>query len=238
MGAPRTGAARRARVGRAPGVRSPWRAIALACFLVAGVCATWSAARAADRTAPAQPVTVEVIDNAFAPSTITVPPGGTIVFHNAGLSVHEVVADDSTFDSGPIEPGESWKLAVGPDETTIPIHCGIVSGMKAVIDVTRAPFEPAVGASGSATTTSPTTVAGSPFAVPGSSDGSTTASTAPPVLAMTGRDSLPLAVVAVCCLLLGAAALAFARPKPVPLLATVPRDGDDLLPARDRARRG
>lgn len=210
------------------------RAVATLCFALAAVSASWSAARAGD--AP-RSITVEIIDNAFAPSVISVPPGGTIVFRNSGLSVHEVVAGDSTFDSGPLQPGESWTLAVGMEEVRITIRCAIHSEMTGEIDVSRQPFQPGAGAAATPTSAITTAATG-----PGASGARTTAlgssgRSTPGRLAMTGDESTRLAILAVAFLLLGAAVLAVARPKPVPLLASIPRNGDDLLPARDRARR-
>lgn len=51
---------------------------------------------------------VEAIDNAFAPEVIRVPLGTTVTWARDGRSPHTVTADDGSFDSGNLDPGQSF----------------------------------------------------------------------------------------------------------------------------------
>ena len=187
--------------------------IAVVLFGAAAACGFWSAASAAQ---PAPSPTVVVIDYAFAPPNITVHAGGTVVFRNAGHATHRVVADDGSFDSHGLQPGHAWSVTVS-EPATIAFHCAIHPQMTGEILVSRAAF-------------------GSPPPVTAATTGAHVTQ-----LATTGTHTAHLlAFVAAVCLALGAAALVLARRAPVVLVALVPGMAgapDDLLPARDRARR-
>ena len=49
---------------------------------------------------------VEMIDNVFGPSVVRVPVGGTVRWTNDGRGLHNVTADDGSFASPDLEPGE------------------------------------------------------------------------------------------------------------------------------------
>ena len=53
-------------------------------------------------------VAVQVVDFAFEPGTLTVPAGATVTWTNAGSRPHTVTADDGSFDSGRLDPGEQF----------------------------------------------------------------------------------------------------------------------------------
>jgi plastocyanin len=206
-------------------------------FAGAAVCGFVSAARASQPTVSRGPTTasqstttIQIVDYAFSPATVTVAPQTTVVFRNQGVATHRVVADDDAFDSHGIQPGQAWSLTVG-GPATIAYHDEIYPTMRGTIVV-------------SATTTAATN--GDPFAPSGGSTATTpttTGATAPPTtattsLASTGTGDTPLlAFTALLLLVLGGAALALSRPAPVRLVALTARPVDDLLPARDRARR-
>ena len=50
----------------------------------------------------------EARDFSFSPQPITVPPGTTIVWTNTGKAPHSVTADDNSWDSGRINPGQQF----------------------------------------------------------------------------------------------------------------------------------
>ena len=56
--------------------------------------------------ASAATTTVEAVDNAFRPQSVTVTVGDTITWQNTGEAPHDVKA--SAFQSGNIAPGASW----------------------------------------------------------------------------------------------------------------------------------
>ena len=58
-------------------------------------------------TAPAE---VSAVDTAFEPRELAVSPGTTVVWTNEGSLPHTVTADDGSFDSGTLEPGETFQF--------------------------------------------------------------------------------------------------------------------------------
>ena len=57
---------------------------------------------------------VKVVDFAFDPAALTVPAGATVTWTNAGNRPHTVTADDGSFDSGRLDPGEQFSQTVRP----------------------------------------------------------------------------------------------------------------------------
>jgi plastocyanin len=57
---------------------------------------------------PASATQVVMTDNRFQPGRLTVRPGTTVTWVNRGANVHTISAQDASFDSGPIAPGESF----------------------------------------------------------------------------------------------------------------------------------
>ena len=55
---------------------------------------------------PQAATTVEAVDNAFKPKTVTVSAGDTVTWRNTGSSAHEVTS--SAFKSGNLDPGKSY----------------------------------------------------------------------------------------------------------------------------------
>ena len=51
---------------------------------------------------------VSAIDNAFDPSIVRIEPGQSVEWAMDGRSPHTVTADDGSFDSGNLEPGETY----------------------------------------------------------------------------------------------------------------------------------
>ena len=51
---------------------------------------------------------VEMLDNVFAPRIVRIPVGGTVEWTNEGRSPHNVTADDGSFASAELAPGEAF----------------------------------------------------------------------------------------------------------------------------------
>ena len=91
--------------------------------------------------AAASPPTVQIVDFAFQPSTITVTAGETVTWANAGATTHTVTADDGSFDSGSLDPGNRFaNLFDKPGTYTY--HCSIHSSMHGTVIVKAAPATP------------------------------------------------------------------------------------------------
>jgi plastocyanin len=68
----------------------------------------------------------------FAPTTLTVPKGATVLFDNQDVAPHTVTSDEAGVDSGVIGPGKSFELAV---ERSFDYVCSIHPSMRARINV-------------------------------------------------------------------------------------------------------
>ena len=66
----------------------------------------------------------------FQPAALNVRAGETVVFRNEDIFAHTVTADDGSFDSGLIQPGESWKITM-PKTASLAYHCRPHPNMKA-----------------------------------------------------------------------------------------------------------
>src|SRR3954452_22351815 len=61
-------------------------------------------------SAGADTKTVQITKNGFTPSATTVKVGDTVAWKNADTANHQVVADDGTFASPVLKPGESYSF--------------------------------------------------------------------------------------------------------------------------------
>ena len=82
----------------------------------------------------ADTVVVTISDFEFTPAQITIRPGATVVWVNEGQIAHTATADDSSWDSGVIEPGASWSrtFSEGPPQ---PYHCTPHPFMKGTVRI-------------------------------------------------------------------------------------------------------
>jgi plastocyanin len=79
---------------------------------------------------------VSVVDFAFEPGTIEVPVGATVTWNNTGSRPHTVTADDGSFDSGRLDPGEQFSQTFD-QPGTFTYHCGFHPEMQGSIVVTE-----------------------------------------------------------------------------------------------------
>lgn len=84
---------------------------------------------------------VQVIDFEFQPANLTVPAGATVTWTNAGQRTHTVSADDGSFDSGRLDPGETFSHTF-TEPGTYTYHCGFHPEMQGTIKVTAAAASP------------------------------------------------------------------------------------------------
>jgi plastocyanin len=77
--------------------------------------------------------TVRMAGLAFAPTTLTVAKGSTVVFDNADTAPHTVTARSGGVDSGVLDPGKQFSLTVGDG---FDYFCQIHPSMTAKIVVT------------------------------------------------------------------------------------------------------
>jgi plastocyanin len=79
---------------------------------------------------------VQVVDFAFEPGTLTVPAGATVTWTNAGSRPHTVTADDGSFDSGRLDPGEQFSQTFD-QPGTFTYFCGFHPEMQGSVVVTE-----------------------------------------------------------------------------------------------------
>jgi plastocyanin len=85
-------------------------------------------------TGPTDATAAEMRGMTFAPSRLEVTAGTTIRWTNNDQLVHTITADDGSWDSGPIEPGQTWSRTFAqPGEYAV--HCTPHPFMKAVVVV-------------------------------------------------------------------------------------------------------
>ena len=77
---------------------------------------------------------VNIGDNFFDPPQAAVEPGSTITWTNKGDEPHTVTADDGSFDSGRLNPGDSYTVAFG-GQGTVTYHCEIHPEMRGSVTV-------------------------------------------------------------------------------------------------------
>jgi len=77
---------------------------------------------------------VTIINLAFDPASITVNAGDTVTWVNEDTTAHTIVADDGSFDSGSVAPGESFRFTFAA-AGTVPYHCGIHPSMTGTVVV-------------------------------------------------------------------------------------------------------
>ena len=107
----------------------------------AALTALWLAAAGAAASEEGY-VSISMRDNAFQPEVLRVPVGTEVDWHNDGINIHNVVADDGTYGSGNLEPGQEFTQSFdkpGVYKFTCTLHgapgVGGMIGMVVVGDV-------------------------------------------------------------------------------------------------------
>ena len=105
-------------------------------FLPAVAALTLVAAAATFSPAPARAAqhAVDISDSAFAPGVITVSVGDTITWTNRDDDPHTVTSVDGAFDSGRLDPGQSWSMKV-TKAGTFEYRCDFHSDMHGTLVV-------------------------------------------------------------------------------------------------------
>jgi plastocyanin len=143
-------------------------------------------------------MTVSIQDFFFDSGQLTVAPGTTVTWVNKGQAPHTTTADDGTWDSGTLQPGEDFSFTFD-QPGTYTYHCSIHPDMTASVKVSGGGE---ATSSASASMSPSASASASPSASPSASASASPTATLPG----TGGISLPL-VAAVALLGLGILAL-------------------------------
>ena len=97
-------------------------------------------------------VTVAIVSSAgsgaFSPNPAPAGSGQTVAFKNNDGTMHHLVADNGTWDSGDIAPGASSKILSVNSATAFTFHCTVHPTMVGSINGTSAPPPPVQDPSG------------------------------------------------------------------------------------------
>jgi plastocyanin len=72
---------------------------------------------------------VAIEDFYFEPADAAIQPGDTIMWTNEGNSPHTVTSDDGQFDSGVLNPGDTFAVTFTGGDGTLTYHCKIHPSM-------------------------------------------------------------------------------------------------------------
>src|SRR5919112_348935 len=134
-------------------------------------------------------MTVSIKGFAFNPPNATVTPGTTVTWVNDDQAPHTATANDGAFDSGTLQPGQSYSF-VFDKPGTYTYHCNIHPDMTGTITVSGASASASASSSASASASSSgSAMATSPTA---SAITSPTASASTQQLPSSGGSSLEL----------------------------------------------
>ena len=79
---------------------------------------------------------ISIVDGSYKPATLTVAQHTVVFWHNDGTSKHTVTADDGSFDSGPLSPGDVFGNVFDVAGTFTYHDANDPSGMQGTITVT------------------------------------------------------------------------------------------------------
>jgi plastocyanin len=88
--------------------------------------------RTVDPQATARAVSIE--DNFFEPADAAIEPGDTVTWTNNGAVPHTVTAENGLFDSGVLEPGESYTVDFD-GQGTVAYYCTLHPEMRGSLTV-------------------------------------------------------------------------------------------------------
>ena len=84
---------------------------------------------------PDAPARVRIVDFAFMPRNVTIAVGGGVQWRNMGSIAHTTTSDTGVWDSGTLDPGESFNRRFNTAGTFF-YHCSIHTFMTAKVTVT------------------------------------------------------------------------------------------------------
>jgi plastocyanin len=100
-----------------------FKSISLLTVLVAGII-FFACSKSNTPAMNNNPNTVSIKNMAFSPSTLTITAGATVTWINNDGTTHTVTADDGSFNSGNIAPGQSFTHTFSAI-STVNYHCSI-----------------------------------------------------------------------------------------------------------------
>src|SRR4051812_42138258 len=147
--------------------------------------------------AQGETVTVSIKNFAFDPPNATVAPGTTITWVNNDQVPHTVTANNGAFDSGTLQPGQSYSFKFDRPGTYA-YHCNIHPDMSASVAVSGTSGSTSASPSGSTSASASPSASGSASAsASGSASASPSGSASPPASApptlTAGASSSPTA---------------------------------------------
>ena len=84
---------------------------------------------------PGTNLTVQITNGSFNPRSLDAPAGSTVTWINDDASVQTVTADDESFNSGDIQPGQSYSMTVSAVGQHA-YHSNYNSGLIGMLNVT------------------------------------------------------------------------------------------------------
>ena len=118
--------------------------------------------------AQGETMTVSIKNFAFDPPNTTVSAGTTVTWVNDDQVPHTATANDGAFDSGTLQPGQSYSFAFDKPGTYA-YHCNIHPYMTATVTVSGASASASPSASASSSASASPTASASPSASPSGS---------------------------------------------------------------------
>jgi plastocyanin len=172
-------------------------------LLVGAAAVVWALVGASPGNAAPVTHQVIIVNFSFSPKSLSVQAGDTVVWTNQGSVAHTVTADNGSFNSGSLSPGQSFSQTFA-SSGIVAYHCmfhgaagGI--GMSGRITVNAAPVATTVPTT-PPTTTAPVTAPGATTAPPPTSPSSVQGTVAPatsaPELAHTGANDVRMSLLA------------------------------------------
>lgn len=79
--------------------------------------------------------TIQIKDFAFSPSEVSAVAGSVITITNTDSTPHSVSANDKSFETGTINPGESVTIKAPNTEGVYPFHCNFHAYMRGNLTV-------------------------------------------------------------------------------------------------------